>query len=83
MMTYCQLDVKEQTSVRFESKHTEFLSYNASENIVGHMAVILFRLRRVPNILCVCVCVCVWIKTVFVKQSPRNKKAHFIRAICL
>ena len=79
MMTYCQLDVKEQTSVRFESKHTEFLSYNASENIVGHMAVILFRLRRVPNILCVCV----WIKTVFGKQSPRNKKAHFIRAICL
>ena len=55
MPGYCQLDPKEQTSVKLLSKFKHFIHENASENIVCEMASILFRGRwvnaeMVPNL---------------------------------
>ena len=38
---YCQLDPKEQTLVKFQSKYNFFIRENASENIVYEMEAIL------------------------------------------
>ena len=43
MMGYCELDPKEQTSVKLKSKYKTFYSRNASVNIVGEIAAILSR----------------------------------------
>ena len=42
MLSYCQLDPWEQTSVKFESKYKIFIHENSLENVVCQMAVILF-----------------------------------------
>ena len=42
-MGYCELDPKEQTSVKLKSKYKTFYSRNASVNIVGEIAAILSR----------------------------------------
>ena len=34
MMTYCQFDLYEQTSVNFQSKHKTFLLWKAFDNVV-------------------------------------------------
>ena len=49
MLTYCQLDALEQTSVKFESKHKYFSWKNAFENAVCKMASILFRAQHVKQ----------------------------------
>ena len=51
MMTYCQLDSKEQTSVNFQSNTTIFIQENAFENAVHEMAAILSRPQCVNIIL--------------------------------
>ena len=43
MMTYCQLDPKEQTSVKFEPKYEVFIHENTFEKIVCEMQAILSR----------------------------------------
>ena len=43
MLTYCQLDPQEQTSVKFESKYKTFIQENPVENIVCRIVAILSR----------------------------------------
>ena len=45
MQPYYQLDPKEQTSVKFESKYKLFIQENAFEGVVREMAAILSRER--------------------------------------
>ena len=40
MTTYCQLDLKEQTSVKLESKYKSFIHENVFENFVCEMAIL-------------------------------------------
>ena len=47
MLTNCQLDPKEQTSVEFKSKYMIFIHKNAFENVICEMAAISFMVRWV------------------------------------
>ena len=49
-LTYCQLDPKEQTSVKFESRYGNFIPKNAFQNVVCEMADNLSRERWVTDI---------------------------------
>ena len=53
MLTYCQMDPKEQTSEKFESKYKTFPSWKPFEDVVCEMADILSRGRWVNNIFLV------------------------------
>ena len=53
MLTYCQLDPWEPTSVKFESKYEAFIHQNSFENVLCEMVAILSReslveLKRIP-----------------------------------
>ena len=52
MLSYCQLDPKEQTSLIFNRNTNLFINQNASENIVCEMATILSRGRWVKVWTC-------------------------------
>ena len=49
LLGYCQLQHKEQISVKFNQNSKLFFHENASENIVGKMATILSRGRWVKS----------------------------------
>ena len=40
MLNYCQLNLLEQTSIKFESKHNNFIQQNECENVVCKMVVV-------------------------------------------
>ena len=42
MVNYCEMDSKNQTCVKFESKYEDFHTKNAFENIICNMVAILF-----------------------------------------
>ena len=46
VLTYCQLDPQEQTSVKFESHYKTSIHENAFENVVCEMAAILSKGMR-------------------------------------
>ena len=67
MLGYCQSELYEETSVKFESKYNIFIHENACENVVCRLAAILSRRS--------------WVMLVFASESSHSMWASIYRPV--